>query len=43
MFDLPDLRPLIWFAGFGLVIAVLLVVVGVPAGIWWLFHHVSFH
>lgn len=42
MFNLPDMRPLIWMAGFGLLCAAALILVGVPAGLWWLFHHVKF-
>jgi hypothetical protein len=43
MFNLPDLRPFVYLALFGLLCAVLMIVIGVPAAIWWLFHHVSIH
>lgn len=44
MFDnLPSLTPLFWFAGFGLVVAVLLIMVGVPSAIWYLAHHLAWH
>jgi hypothetical protein len=38
---LPDLRPIFWLAGFGLVCAVLAIIVGIPAGAWYLFHHLA--
>lgn len=41
MFD--GMATLIKFGVFGMIVAALAVVVGVPAGLWWLFHHVTFY
>ncbi len=41
MFDGLDV--LIKFGVFGMIVAAASVVIGIPLGVWWLFHHVSFH
>lgn len=41
MFDGLDV--LLKFGIFGVIVAALAVVVGIPVGIWELFHHVSLH
>ncbi len=34
---------LIKFGIFGMIVAALAVVLGIPLVVWWLFHHVTFH
>ena len=41
MFNLPDLRPLFYLAMFGLAVIALIVIVGIPAAIWWAVHHIA--
>jgi hypothetical protein len=41
MFD--GLDTLIKFGIFGMIVAAAAVVVGIPAAIWWAFHHITFH
>lgn len=38
-----DLRPLFWLAGFGAICAAILVVVGVPYGVWYVAQHLAWH
>lgn len=40
MYDF-DLRGLFFFAVLGMAAAAIAVVVGLPLGAWWVFHHVS--
>jgi hypothetical protein len=41
MFD--GLDTLIKFGIFGMIVAALAVIVGIPLGVLWLFHHITFH
>lgn len=41
MFD--GLDTLIKFGIFGMIVAAAAVVIGIPAGIWWAFHHITFN
>lgn len=36
-----DLRGIVYFAFFGMACAVVAVLVGIPYGIWWAFHHIT--
>jgi hypothetical protein len=36
---IPDLRPILALGAVG----VLALIVGIPYGLWWVFHHISFH
>ena len=40
MFD--GIEYVLWFGFAAIIVTAIAVVVGVPIGVWWLFHHLSF-